>query len=94
VAQQRPAEPAPYELRRQPKISNLTVTTIGAIKLVVAGDCTSVIGNPRSMAVLLNKCLPIGVTPGIKIAPFPGRAYKLVEEFVEERLWHFALDNL
>ncbi|CAH0645826.1 hypothetical protein PSEG_02054 [Pseudomonas sp. Nvir] len=83
MAQQRPAEPAPYELRRQPEISDLTVTAIGTIKLVVAGNCTSVVGNPRSMAILLNECLPIGVMPGIKIAPFPGRAYELVEEFVE-----------
>ena len=46
------------------------------------------------MAVLFDKCLPIGIAPGIQISPFPGRSNQFVEKPIECCLRHFTFDDL
>ena len=54
----------------------------------------AVIGDPGPMAVLLDKCLPIGIAPGIQISPFPGRSNQFVEKPIQCCLRHFTFDDL
>ncbi|MCY1442706.1 hypothetical protein D9M71_590870 [compost metagenome] len=94
VTQERPAETTPEKLRCQPEVADFAVTAIGAIKLVIASDRATVRGNPGTVALLFNECLPFGTAPAIKIAPLPGRSYQLVEKPIEFRLRHFTFDDL
>ncbi|MNH29115.1 hypothetical protein D3C79_893250 [compost metagenome] len=52
------------------------------------------IGNPGTVALQFNECLPFGIAPAIKIAPLPRRSYQLVEKPIEFCLRHFTFDDL
>lgn len=94
MAQERSAEATPQELRCQPEVAYLCVTAIGAIELVIASYRTTVIGNPGTVAILFDECLPVRNPPGVKIAPLPRCAYQLVQKPIEFRLRHFTFNDL